>query len=500
MSTSPICDACQVGLNISLAEFDDLIAQGYSHIPLCRAVMADLDTPLSVYLKLANAPYSYLFESVQGGEKWGRYSIIGLPCTSRLEVRANSLKMINGDKSTTQPIADPLAYIEQYRQQFKVPSIRDLPRFAGGLVGFLGYESSKYMEQRLAKLPPKPDPIGAPDILLLLSRELVVFDNLAGKMIVIVHAQKGEYASAQARLDALCAKLQTPLVAPAPKAAPAQAAYITHSSTPAEFMQAVERCREYIKAGDMMQVVLSHRQVRDFHAGALALYRALRGVNPSPYMFYLHMGELEVVGSSPEILVRQEDGNITVRPLAGTRKRGSSEAEDERISAELLQDPKELAEHLMLMDLGRNDVGRVAKNGSVRLTEQMQIEKYSHVLHIVSNVEAQVAAGVSAMDVFRATFPAGTVSGAPKIRAMEIIDELEPLKRGIYSGAVGYLGWHGNLDTAIALRTAVVKNQKLYMQSGAGIVYDSVPEEEWQEVLNKARAIMQAAEIAEEGL
>ncbi len=483
--------------------FAELIAQGYNRIPLVREIMADMDTPLSVYLKLANQPYSYLFESVQGGEKWGRYSIIGLACREMITVRGQQvqLKQANADSLQTTTVADPLAYIETYQQQFKVPELDGLPRFHGGLVGYFGYETIRYIEPRLAQQPDKPDPIQAPDILLMLSDELVVFDNLAGKLYLIVHAEADGYVAAQQRLATLAAQMRQPLP-DLPSHATRQISEDDFVSgfTESGFQQAVARCKQYIKDGDIMQVVLSQRLHIDFSASALDLYRALRSLNPSPYMYYMDCGEFQIVGSSPEILVRLEDEKVTVRPIAGTRKRGATEARDQALEAELLADPKEIAEHLMLIDLGRNDAGRVAKTGSVKLTSKMQIERYSHVMHIVSNVEASLQPGLSALDVLRATFPAGTVSGAPKIRAMEIIDEFEPVKRGVYSGAVGYIGWDGNMDTAIAIRTAVVKDNTLYMQAGAGVVYDSQPALEWKETMNKSRAIFRAAEIAEAGL
>ena len=483
--------------------FDALIALGYNRIPLVREIMADLDTPLSAYLKLANQPYSYLFESVQGGEKWGRYSIIGLACSETVKVFGNlvELSRANSDDVDSESVDDPLAYIEHYQQQFKVPELDGLPRFHGGLVGYFGYESIRYIEPKLAQQPDKPDPIKAPDILMMLSDELVVFDNLASKLYIIVHAAPGEYASAHVRLDELVAKMRQPLQ-PLAKHEPKQIdeSDFVSGFTETGFKDAVEQCKQYIKDGDVMQVVLSQRLELDFSASALDLYRSLRSLNPSPYMYYMDCEDFQIVGSSPEILVRLEDEKVTVRPIAGTRKRGANEARDKALEAELLADPKEIAEHLMLIDLGRNDAGRVAKTGTVKLTDKMSIERYSHVMHIVSNVEAELNPDLTAMDVLRATFPAGTVSGAPKIRAMQIIDEFEPVKRGVYSGAVGYIGWDGTMDTAIAIRTAVVKNNKLYMQAGAGVVYDSQAELEWKETMNKSRAVFRAAEIAEAGL
>ncbi|MEJ2405034.1 MAG: anthranilate synthase component I [Candidatus Thiodiazotropha sp.] len=485
-------------------EFDTLAQQGYNRIPVVCEVLADLDTPLSVYMKLANGPYSYLFESVQGGEKWGRYSIIGLPCRTRVQISGQLVEVItDGEVVEHCEVADPLAWIEAYQQRFKAPDEDGLPRFNGGLVGYFGYDIVRYIEPRLANCP-NPDQLQTPDILLMVSDELVVFDNLSGRLYVIVHVDptQGEnFQQAQARIQALIAQMRQPLPmgSQGAKREVNEADFVS-GFTEQGYEQAVERVKRYILDGDCMQVVISQRLSIPFHAPPLDLYRALRGLNPSPYMYFLNLGDFHIVGSSPEILTRLEDGVVTVRPIAGTRRRGYTEAEDRALEAELLADPKELAEHLMLIDLGRNDTGRVARVGSVKLTEKMIVERYSHVMHIVSNVNGKLRDGLSAMDVLRATFPAGTVSGAPKIRAMEIIDELEPVKRGVYSGAVGYLSWSGNMDTAIAIRTAVIKDKTLHIQAGAGIVADSVPELEWKETMNKGRAIFRAVALAEAGL
>ena len=483
-------------------QFEQFCREGYNRIPVVREVLADLDTPLSTYLKLADAPYSYLFESVQGGEKWGRYSIIGLPARTVLKVHGHALTVEeDGEVIEAATVRDPLAFVEAFQQRFRVPELPGLPRFAGGLVGYFGYDTIRYIEPRLAGVD-KPDPIGAPDILFMLSDEVVVFDNLRGRMQLIVHALPGRLQEAEARLDALEARLREPLAHPRPAHAPRQVSEADFVSgfTEDGFKQAVTRAKEYIAAGDVMQVVLSQRLTIPFSARPLDLYRALRGLNPSPYMFHLNLGDMAVVGSSPEILVRLEHDEVTVRPIAGTRRRGRTEAEDRELEAELLADPKERAEHLMLIDLGRNDIGRVCETGSVRLTEKMVIERYSHVMHIVSNVTGRLRDKLSSMDVLRATFPAGTVSGAPKVRAMEIVDELEPVKRGVYAGSVGYLGWNGAMDTAIAIRTAVIKNGELHIQAGAGVVYDSIPDLEWKETMNKGRAIFRAVTLAEAGL
>lgn len=475
--------------------------EGFNRVPLVRELLADLDTPLSVYLKLANQPYTYLFESVQGGERFGRYSFIGLPARTRLVVRGHEVT-VEDDTGVRlrETCADPLAFIDDYRRRFRVAQRPGLPRFCGGLVGYFGYDTVRYIERRLAH-GDKPDPIGTPDILLLLSEELVVVDSVMGKLYLVVYAdpaEAGSHARAQARLDELEAKLRAPLTPPPTPVFPRREA--TSEFGEAAFREAVARAKRYIYDGDIMQVVLSQRMSQPFPAPPLNLYRALRSLNPSPYMFHCDFGDFHVVGASPEILVRLEGDTVTVRPIAGTRPRGRTREEDQALAAELLADPKERAEHLMLMDLGRNDVGRVARIGSVRVTENMVIERYSHVMHIVSNVEGTLRDGLDAMDVLRATFPAGTVSGAPKVRAMEIIDELEPTRRGIYAGAVGYLGFNGDMDLAIAIRTAVVKAGTLYVQAGAGIVADSVPENEWQETRNKARAVLRAAELALGGL
>jgi len=483
--------------------YKKLVDQGFNRIPLVRDVLADLETPLSAYMKLANGPYSYLFESVQGGEKWGRYSIIGLHATTILKVYGNHLTIEQDGKVVrSSTVDDPLNAIEDYLHEFQVPILPGIPRFAGGLVGYFGYDTVRYIEPRLTSS--RKDPLDTPDIMLMLSEQIVVFDNLAGKLSLIVHAdvaRENAYEEAENVLDNLVDKLNRTTIEnhQHPSRQIDEKDFISGFNRN-QFEQAVQRIKEYIVEGDVMQVVLSQRLSIPFTAPPINLYRALRCLNPSPYMFYLHLGEFQIVGSSPEILVRLEDGTVTVRPIAGTRPRGQTEKEDKALEQDLLNDPKELAEHLMLIDLGRNDVGRVAETGTVRVTEKMIIERYSHVMHIVSNVTGRLGKNQSAMDVLRATFPAGTVSGAPKIRAMEIIDELEPVKRGIYAGAVGYLSWAGNMDTAIAIRTAIIKGNTLHIQAGAGIVADSVPRNEWEETMNKGRAIFRAVSLAENGL
>ncbi|MGL6160488.1 anthranilate synthase component I [Microbulbifer sp.] len=484
------------------SEYAQLASAGYNRIPLVRRVLADIETPLSTYLKLAAGRYSYLLESLQGGEKWGRYSIIGLPARTLLRVRGHQITVERDGEVVEQcESADPLAFVEEFQRRYRVPELPGLPRFNGGLVGYFGYDCVRYIEPRLADSAPA-DTLGNPDILLMVSDELVVFDNLAGAVIFIVHAdpeREDAFEHAQERLDELVGKLAQPLPDTVPLDLDGNAidesAFKSHFGE-AAFKRGVDRVKEYILAGDVMQVVPSQRLSAPFDAPPLNLYRALRSLNPSPYMYFLDLGDHQVVGSSPEILVHLEEGDMTVRPLAGTRRRGASEEEDAALERELLADPKELAEHLMLIDLGRNDVGRVAETGSVRVTEKMVVERYSHVMHITSNVTGRLKSGLHAIDALRAALPAGTLSGAPKIRAMEIIDELEPEKRGIYGGAVGYLAWNGNMDTAIAIRTAVIKDGQLYIQAGAGLVADSDPQAEWEETMNKARALFRAAAMA----
>ena len=492
-------------------EYAELSARNFNRIPVSREVLADTDTPLSVYLKLARGPRSYLLESVQGGEKWGRYSIIGLPCRFRLEARGNLVRVFDGDDVVEcEEVADPLAFVDDFCLRFRAPRLDELPVFHGGLVGFFGYDCVRYVEPRLRHVP--PDELETPDLLLLVSDELLVFDNLAGTLRLIVTADTSDPDAlqlAEQRLDALVRKLREPTPVPGEiDLAAAQATRAEEISaerayrsdfTEAEYFAAVDRIKEYILAGDVMQVVPSQRFSLPFSGQPIDLYRALRNLNPSPYMYYLDLDEFHIVGSSPEILARLEEGVVTVRPIAGTRRRGRSEADDLAMEAELLADPKEIAEHLMLIDLGRNDVGRIAQTGSVELTDRMVVERYSHVMHIVSNVRGRLKPAHSAIDVLRATLPAGTLSGAPKIRAMEIIDELEPVKRGIYGGAVGYISWQGDMDTAIAIRTAVIKDGIVYVQAGGGVVADSVPRLEYKETLNKARAMFRAAAMVQPG-
>ncbi len=482
-------------------EFNALAAQGYNRIPVTLETFADLDTPLSIYLKLANGPYTYLLESVQGGERFGRYSFIGLTSPTRIAVYGHEVLVLTGDRiAEREHDTNPLDFIGKFMKRFRAAPSDGLPRFCGGLVGAFGYDTVRYVETRLTRTQ-KPGDLGTPDILLFLSEDIAVVDNLSGKLTLVVYAEPGvpgAYQKARTRLKELLGKLRAPV--PIPTETPAQPAPANSVFGEAAFKRAVQKAKQYIKDGDIMQVVLSQRMTKPFVASPMALYRALRTLNPSPYMYYFDCEDFHIVGASPEILVRLEGDMVTLRPIAGTRKRGSSPEEDAALATELLADEKERAEHVQLLDLGRNDCGRVAEVGTVKVTEQMVIERYSHVMHIVSNVEGKLHSGLTALDVLKATFPAGTVSGAPKVRAMEIIDELEPVKRGIYAGAVGYLGFHGDMDLAIAIRTAVLKDGQLNVQVGAGIVADSDPAAEWQETQNKARAVLRAAEMAEGGL
>ncbi len=491
------------------ADFDRLAREGYNRIPVTLETFADLDTPLSIYLKLAEGAHSYLLESVQGGERFGRYSFIGLTTPTRIAVTGSTIMLLSGNRvAERREHTNPMSFVSEFMARFKVPDIPGLPRFCGGLVGYFGYDTVRCIEPKLADAN-KPDPLAVPDILLLLSEEIAIVDNLSGKLTLVVYAEPGfpgAWKQAQARLRELLAKLRAPVQLPADAVAASSAP--TFEFPEEEFKAAVKKAKQYIVDGDIMQVVLSQRMSKPYAASPLALYRALRTLNPSPYMFFFDFGDFQVVGASPEILVRLEDEGgqmsgkrkVTARPIAGTRKRGANAAEDAALAADLLADQKERAEHLQLLDLGRNDVGRVAKIGTVKVTDSYLIERYSHVMHIVSNVEGELKDDEGPVSVLKATFPAGTVSGAPKVRAMEIIDELEPTKRGIYAGAVGYLGFNGDMDLAIAIRTAVLKDGRIHVQAGAGIVADSDPDSEWQETLNKAKAQLRAAEMAESGL
>ncbi len=502
---------------ISELEFKSLSAQGYNRIPLMAEAFADLETPLSLYLKLAyssqGGKHSFLLESVVGGERFGRYSFIGLP--ARTLLRASGFGADAATEVVTDGLvvetskANPLDFIAAYQKRFKVALRPGLPRFCGGLAGYFGYDTVRYIEKKLEKSCP-PDTLGCPDILLLQCEELAVIDNLSGKLYLIVYADPAQpeaYANAKKRLRDLKDKLKYSVSAPTVR--PTQSYPAERDFAKADYIAAVEQAKELIAGGDFMQVQVGQRIKKRYTESPLSLYRALRSLNPSPYMYYYHFGDFHVVGASPEILVRQEqlgdDVKVTIRPLAGTRPRGASDALDKVAEHELINDPKERAEHVMLIDLARNDIGRIAKIGSVKVTEAFDVERYSHVMHIVSNVEGLLIDGpngekLGSMDVLKATFPAGTLTGAPKVHAMEIIDRLEPTKRGIYGGACGYLSYAGDMDVAIAIRTGIIKDEMLYVQAAAGVVADSIPELEWKETEAKARALLRASELVEEGL
>jgi len=492
-------------------EFNVLSEQGFNRIPLIKEVLADLETPLSLYIKLSQAfgtKNTYLLESVLGGERFGRFSFIGLPAKTLVRTVGTPSAPINevvtDGKVVETNLDNPLDFVDAYFKRFKVALQDDMPRFCGGLAGYFGYDTVRYIESRLAKHP-LPDELGVPDIQLMLTEELAVIDNVAGKIYFIVYADpsiSNSFEKAQDRIKELLACLSKPVNMPS--SPPSTKTDLIRKFKAADFENAVLKTKEYILAGDCMQVVIGQRISKPFTESPLALYRALRSLNPSPYMYFYDFGDMQIVGSSPEILVRQEkraaEKIVTIRPLAGTRPRGANPEEDERLAKELLADPKEIAEHVMLIDLARNDVGRIAKTGSVKVTDSMSIEKYSHVQHIVSSVEGDLLDNMSNMDVLRATFPAGTLSGAPKIRAMEIIDEMEIVKRGVYGGAVGYLSFSGDMDVAIAIRTGVIRDGMLHSQAGAGVVADSDPTAEWKETEVKARAVLTAADLVQGGL
>jgi len=541
MKPQGCCAAPELGgsLVITELEFKSLAGQGYNRIPLMAEAFADLETPLSLYLKLAHSQgggkYSFLLESVVGGERFGRYSFIGLP--ARTLVRASGfgadtrVEVVRDGVVVETATGNPLDFIAAYQQRFKVALRPGLPRFCGGLAGYFGYDTVRYIEKKLEKTCP-PDQIGLPDILLLQCEELAVIDNLSGKLYLIVYADPGQseaYANAKKRLRDLKEQLKYSVSAPVVK--PTQGYPAERDFAKADYLAAVERAKDLIAAGDFMQVQVGQCIKKRYTESPLSLYRALRSLNPSPYMYYYHFGDFHVVGASPEILVRLEQTEegpsgagpsqgasapsggsepraagsvgarkVTIRPLAGTRPRGATPEKDKAAEVELVNDPKERAEHVMLIDLARNDIGRIAKTGSVKVTEAFVVERYSHVMHIVSNVEGILKDGMTSMDVLKATFPAGTLTGAPKVHAMELIDQLEPVKRGLYGGACGYLSYAGDMDVAIAIRTGIVKDGQLYVQAAAGVVADSVPEMEWRETEHKARALLRASELVEEGL
>lgn len=483
--------------------YEALRKAGYNRVPVVREVLADTETPLSIYLKLANTTYSYLFESIQGGEKWGRFSIIGLQSNIVLRVVERKITVEkDGVVTESLEVDDPFPFIAEFKNRYRVAGLPSGTSFGGGLVGYFGYDTVRYAEPIIGKARGKDD-LATPDILLMVSEEVIVFDNLKGTISFVINADpnnEGSFKKAQSRIDSLQNELKSPLQLPVvdPRSAKRPINF-SHHFTQENFETSVNTIKDYIDAGDVMQVVISQRMSASFDGDPLNVYRALRYLNPSPYMVYFDLGDHHIVSSSPEILARVEDKKITVRPLAGTRKRGLTEDKDQALEQELLNDTKELAEHLMLIDLSRNDSGRVSKVGTVNVARQMFIERYSHVMHIASIVESELSEDKSALDVLRSTLPVGTLSGAPKVRAMEIIDQLEPEKRGVYGGAMGYLGWNDNMDMAIAIRTAVIKDGRLNVQAGAGIVADSVANLEWEETLNKAQAIVRAVELAVTG-
>jgi anthranilate synthase component 1 len=490
---------------ITELEYQSLAAQGHNRIPLIAEAFADLETPLSLYLKLVgHQKYGFLLESVVGGERFGRYSFIGLPARTLLRATGNVCEVVTDGAVVEREEGNPLDFIDRFQERLKPAVTGGLPRFCGGLAGYFGYDTVRCIEPKLAGVV-KPGGLGTPDILLLLAEEVAVIDNLSGRLYLIVWADPAKadaYFQAKRRLAELADKLRYSVAAPSVKRVASHP--VEREFSKAELMRAVERAKDYIAAGDCMQVVIGQRLRKRYTESPLSLYRALRSLNPSPYMYFYDMGEFQIVGASPEILVREErladqSRKVTIRPLAGTKPRGATPEADAALEAELRADEKERAEHLMLIDLARNDIGRIARTGSVKVTEAFAVERYSHVMHIVSNVEGVLKPGVGQLDVLRATFPAGTLSGAPKVRAMELIDELEPVQRGIYGGACGYLSFAGDMDVAIAIRTGIVKDQTLYVQAAAGVVADSVPEKEWAETEQKARALLRAAELVEEG-
>jgi len=490
-------------------EFKSLAAQGYNRIPMIAEAFADLETPLTLYLKLAQTQNAgkntFLLESVMGGERFGRYSFIGLPANTLVRSFGDKVEVLKNGQVIESREMNPLDFIAEFQARFNVALRPGLPRFCGGLAGYFGYDAVRHVEKRLAGKAPKDD-LGLPEIQLLLTEELAVIDNVSGKLYLIVYAdptQPEAWSKARQRLKDLRAMLRRSVDAPVTSASVRTESIRDFAKE--DYLKAVEKAKEYIMAGDLMQVQVGQRIKKPYVDSPLSLYRALRSLNPSPYMYFYNFGDMQIIGASPEILVRNEslnDGSkkVTIRPLAGTRPRGTTPERDAELAKELLADPKEIAEHVMLIDLARNDIGRIAQTGSVKVTDQMVIEKYSHVQHIVSNVEGVLQADLSNLDVLKATFPAGTLSGAPKVRAMELIDELEPVKRGIYGGACGYLSFGGEMDLAIAIRTGVLKDGMLYVQAAAGVVADSVPEMEWQETENKARAVLRAAEQVQDGL
>ena len=515
-------------LKPTLREFESLAREGYNLIPVAREIAADLETPVSAFLKVARGEYSFLLESVRGGEKWGRYTFLGTEPSMVLRARGGQIDLIRPASAG----GDGVARIESRRtencfealrhelQRFRAPEVAEFPLFFGGAVGFLAYDLVRFFEPRVPNSV--RDDLGVPELYLMFTDTVLVFDNVRQTLKIIANIALDDFGSAEAgyragdeKIERTIDRLRSAAVPPSLETSePNQRCsrgpgrchkirepgeiVITSNMTREDYVSMVMVAKDYIAAGDIIQVVPSQRFEAPLTAHPFNLYRSLRTINPSPYMFYLRLGDFTLVGASPETMVRVEGRQITLRPIAGTRRRGANELEDQALERELLADPKELAEHIMLVDLGRNDVGRVAKIGSVKVTELMTVERYSHVMHIVSNVVGDLNGGMDAFDAFRATFPQGTVSGAPKIRAMEIIDELEPVRRGVYAGAVGYFSFTGNTDTAIALRTLLIKGDRVYIQAGGGVVADSDPSAEYEESCNKARAMFRALSLAHE--
>jgi anthranilate synthase component 1 len=483
--------------------FADLAAKG-NLIPVYREIMADMDTPVTAFKKIDDGTYSFLLESIEGGEKWGRYTFLGASPSVVIRTRGDLVEILkSGDTPVSLQSKDPLGAVRDYLVRFEPVEVDGLPRFFGGAVGYLGYDMVRYFEDLKSD---KPAEIGAWDSCFLITDTLLIFDSVRQKIKVVANAHlegatpDEAYNNAVGRIDALIARLKAPLVSLPDKKAGGKPITLSSNMHRRDFESAVEKAKEYVRSGDIIQVVLSQRFSAELTVDPLDIYRVLRTLNPSPYMFFLRMDDTLVVGASPEVMVRKEGELVELRPIAGTRPRGATPEEDVRLERELLADPKERAEHVMLVDLGRNDLGRVCKTGTVKVSELMTVERYSHVMHIVSNVQGEIDGGMDAFDLVRATFPAGTLSGAPKVRAMEIIDELEPSKREIYGGAVGYFSFSGNMDLAIAIRTLVIKDGKIHLQAGAGIVADSDPAAEYQETVNKAMAVVKAIETVEKGL
>lgn len=481
-------------------------------VPVYRRLLADTLTPVSAFEKISNGRYAFLLESASGGEKIARYSFLGADPFMTFKAHGDAIEIVSGETVDRRTARDPIAALAEQLRPFRPAHLEGLPRFVGGAVGYAAYDAVRYIEH----LPhPPPDPLGLPDLYFAFYDTMVIFDHLTKTIMVVSHARtppgadlRNAYEAARARVDEVVERLRTPVTKLSDDIVIEGELHLKIDSNfeRAAFEEAVKRCKEYIYAGDIFQVVLSQRLSARTTAPPFSVYRALRAMNPSPYMFYLHLDDIRLIGSSPEVMVKVEGNRATVRPIAGTRRRGRNEEEDARLAQELLHDPKERAEHIMLLDLGRNDIGRIARFGTVRIEEEMVIERYSHVMHMTSCVTGELRPGLTAFDAFRACFPAGTVSGAPKVRAMEILDELEPVRRGPYAGAVGYIDFSGNMDTCITIRTILLTGvaglggERAYVQAGAGIVADSVPAREYEETIAKAKALFRAIEVAEEGL